>query len=70
MEYFYIEVSVKESCGCSKMLEAFLVMADTKQDAINKVCTKYSTAKDFIISTIYRCSDIKDGVYLIYTRRT
>ena len=69
MEYWYIEASIKESCDCSNMLEVFLVMSNTKEEAIKKVKAKLTRSKEVLISRIYRCSDIKDGVYLIYAER-
>ena len=69
MDRYYIEVTVNESCECSNMLEAFLVDAETKEEAIEKVRLKLGRVKKYLISCVYRCSDISNGVYLIYARK-
>lgn len=69
-DFYYIEVSLKEACNCSNMIEVFLVEAIDKEAAIDKVKLKLSRAKQYVISRVYRCADIKDGVYLIYTKNS
>ena len=67
-DFYYIEVSVKESCDCANMTEMFLVEAESKELAIEKINLKLSRAKQHVIARVHRCTDIKDGVYLIYTK--
>ena len=69
MEFYYIEASIKESCDCNSMLEVFLVESMTKEEAIEKVKNKLSRSKETLIHKVYRCSDIRDGVYLIYSKK-
>lgn len=68
MEYYYIEVSIEDSCNCGYLMEAFLVLAENKTEALEKLKSKLRRSKNKVISRVYRCSDLKNGVYLIYAK--